>query len=786
MKKTNLIYVVSVFLALLFFTSAISWAEDNDPHRTGLIRPSAEEREQEVKTMFKVKRVHLNKLGLERVNAHRAKHGLSLLNESEAMPVGAEIEATVGEAEINLNPAENLTPEALPSYLDNSTLKYFPPIRSQGSLGSCASFASTYYAMTHMYALARNLDAKNGGDNYRFSPKWMYNMINGGVDGGSWHYTCYALALKHGSATWAEFPYDANYRAWCLNPAVWRSAIYKRFQQYGTVASLNTDTGLNQLKELLVNGYILNFATYVMSWQYKTIGNDPSTSADDPFVGKSCASMVNGTSGGHAMTIVGYNDDIWVDINGDGLVTPDEKGALRIANSWGTGWGEAGFCWLAYQAIRTRNPGHTSEGIFWYDEAGWITARSSYTPQLIAEFTLNHLKRNQLQMKLGTAATGATTPTITWSPLVINRQGGPYAFDGTTVACDGSFALDFTELLPVDGSLKRYFLGMNDGTAGDLAVLKANKLVNLSNGATVIATDVPKTVDAGQVYSFVDYQRGTVNLPVAVISASPTSGYLPLAVAFNGAGSYGISANIVAYAWDFGDGSAGTGATITHTYNNYGTFIASLTVTDDQGFSSVPATVTITVQDNNQPPVAMVTAAPLSGIVPLAVSFSGANSYDPDGSIAGYSWNFGDGATSVLQNPAHTYNTVGQFNAKLTVTDNKSASASSSVTINVTADPDTLAQPRIVSLTNLGNTITLTWADNSNNETGFYIERGIRFKGSVTYSRVGTVDANVTTFSETLANGTYYYQVQAFSSLTGRVSAYSSSVQIKVGTKGRK
>ena len=60
------------------------------------------------------------------------------------------------------------------------------------------------------------------------------------------------------------------------------------------------------------------------------------------------------------MTVVGYNDDIWVDINSNGFVDPGEKGAFRIANSWGTGWGEGGFCWMSYDALK--NPSAVSGG----------------------------------------------------------------------------------------------------------------------------------------------------------------------------------------------------------------------------------------------------------------------------------------------------------------------------------------------------------------------------------------------------------------------------------------
>ncbi len=47
----------------------------------------------------------------------------------------------------------------------------------------------------------------------------------------------------------------------------------------------------------------------------------------------------------------GYDDNIWVDINSNGTVDSGEKGAFRIANSWGTGWGEGGYGWLPYAYV---------------------------------------------------------------------------------------------------------------------------------------------------------------------------------------------------------------------------------------------------------------------------------------------------------------------------------------------------------------------------------------------------------------------------------------------------
>jgi hypothetical protein len=81
-------------------------------------------------------------------------------------------------------------------------------------------------------------------------------------------------------------------------------------------------------------------------------------------------------------------------------------------------------------------------------------------------------------------------------------------------------------------------------------------------------------------------------------------------------------------------------------------------------------------------PVAVATGAPLTGVPPLAVQFSSAGSWSPDGGPLAYSWDFGDGAISNLPNPTHVYAASGTFNAVLTVSaGGKSASAGVSVTV---------------------------------------------------------------------------------------------------------
>jgi PKD repeat protein len=86
----------------------------------------------------------------------------------------------------------------------------------------------------------------------------------------------------------------------------------------------------------------------------------------------------------------------------------------------------------------------------------------------------------------------------------------------------------------------------------------------------------------------------------------------------------------------------------------------------------------------SQPPTAVLTANPVSGIAPLTVNFNAAGSTDADGSIVSYAWNFGDGGSQTGGSTAQRlYSTPGTYTATVTVTDNSGLTGSKSVTINV-------------------------------------------------------------------------------------------------------
>jgi PKD repeat protein len=146
--------------------------------------------------------------------------------------------------------------------------------------------------------------------------------------------------------------------------------------------------------------------------------------------------------------------------------------------------------------------------------------------------------------------------------------------------------------------------------------------------------------------------------PVAAFSGTPTSGPRPLNVQFSDE-STGV---IDTYNWDFGDGHTSSQTNPSHNYPTIGSYTVNLTVTGIGGSNSTTKTGYITVGD--VPPVAGFSGTPTSGQKPLNVAFTDAST----GNVSSYSWDFGDGNTSILKDPSHIYSAAGSYTVTLTVT----------------------------------------------------------------------------------------------------------------------
>jgi len=184
----------------------------------------------------------------------------------------------------------------------------------------------------------------------------------------------------------------------------------------------------------------------------------------------------------------------------------------------------------------------------------------------------------------------------------------------------------------------------------------------------------------------------------------------------------------------------------------------------------------------NLPPVASAAADVTSGTAPLAVTFDGRASTDPDGVITAYHWAFGDGGSAEGAVVTHTYTSAGSYAAVLTVTDDRSATDSADpVAIEVIAAQDTVAAPSGLTAAVNGSDVALNWSDNSDNETGFDVYRAEKIRGKYNYALIATTTAASYTDSGVSA-GSYRYKVQAKGVYNGTdiYSEFSNEVSVTV------
>ena len=167
--------------------------------------------------------------------------------------------------------------------------------------------------------------------------------------------------------------------------------------------------------------------------------------------------------------------------------------------------------------------------------------------------------------------------------------------------------------------------------------------------------------------------------PSASFTYSPTNPSIEDTISFYDT-STDPDGTIVSWFWEFGDGSNSTERNPTHQYTDKGQYIVKLTVTDnDGGTDTVEQTITI----RNLPPIASFTYSPHNPMAGQEISFTD-TSTDPEGrEISYWHWDFGDGYTSNLKNPKHTYENPGSYTVTLTVKDDEGLESTYSIVIDV-------------------------------------------------------------------------------------------------------
>ena len=293
--------------------------------------------------------------------------------------------------------------------MDNSLLPYFPPIRTQGNQSSCTAWAVGYYYSTYTQAVDEGYTVSGGDNTHICSPGFLYNLVDGGMDGGSSVDYVLARVLTVGRSSWAQKPYSASdYLSW-PSEAAWLDGLQNRLQ-----ATHNLDgtsgSGQTAIKQLLANGQLVVSRFDVHNTFYT------GYPTDHVGINNKVYYYPDGTLvGGHAITLVGYDDNKSYVDNRDGLT---HYGAFLVANSWGTTWGVTnssgagtkGYFWVAYTMFTEATFGPT---VYYADD------RPHYRSKLYAAVGINHPDRNMLRLR------GKITGASLWrAPEVIYYDGG--------------------------------------------------------------------------------------------------------------------------------------------------------------------------------------------------------------------------------------------------------------------------------------------------------------------------------------------------------------------------
>ena len=177
---------------------------------------------------------------------------------------------------------------------------------------------------------------------------------------------------------------------------------------------------------------------------------------------------------------------------------------------------------------------------------------------------------------------------------------------------------------------------------------------------------------------------------LTVPNTPPTAGVTAtvsgLTVSADGSTSADPDGSIATYSYNWGDGTAattGSAATATHAYAATGTYTVTLTVTDNDG-ATATGTTSVSVVKPNVAPVAAFT----SSAEGLVASVDGSTSTDSDGTVASYTWKWGDGSadtTGAAATATHTYPSTGNYTVTLVATDDKGATGTATGTVSVQA-----------------------------------------------------------------------------------------------------
>jgi large repetitive protein len=230
---------------------------------------------------------------------------------------------------------------------------------------------------------------------------------------------------------------------------------------------------------------------------------------------------------------------------------------------------------------------------------------------------------------------------------------------------------------PTTLSLKVWAAGQAEPAGWNLTVTDSQAALQAPGTLGLFSYLSGSTTNAPVTFTYDDFNVVPANeAPAAAMTADCDD----LTCSVNGTSSADPDGTIAAHSWSFGDGATASGATASHTYATAGTYLVTVSVTDNQGAISTTGQL-VTVVANQSPAAALAVNCDN-----LDCAFDATTSTDADGTIASYDWDFGDTNLGTGTNPTHTYATDGTYTVTLTVTDDDGATATATDTVTVAAN----------------------------------------------------------------------------------------------------
>jgi PKD repeat protein len=263
-----------------------------------------------------------------------------------------------------------------------------------------------------------------------------------------------------------------------------------------------------------------------------------------------------------------------------------------------------------------------------------------------------------------------------------------------TVDTDEAISFDASDSSDPDGYIVDYSWDFGDGAKGTGVSVQHAYSQDGTYTVTLTVTDNDGATDTAKATKTVNNRS-----PIASFTESAETVSSGESIHFDASESHDPDGTIVSYSWDFGDGNTATGVEVDHAYEDDGVYTVTLTVVDDDGATG---SATATKNGLNRPPIALFTESATIVTEDEAIHFDASESYDPDGTIVTYSWDFGDGNTATGVTVDHAYSEDGNYTVTLTVTDDDGASASLVATKIVETGIETALPLAILSVIGLG------------------------------------------------------------------------------------